>query len=266
MVRLLRLDCSNPATTRASLAMIFGVDPEEVERQCRGLDVASHPEDPSRSVIASLFGGPVPADELEVVYFHPTRVFPSRRSFSEGLLPLGSLVDVLWADLYDLVGEECDPAAWAEFRTWVERGDVPYPVSEPPNELARTDDALDALEQFRRAAGDVATQRARALYRRVMDYRERMRSPDRWGPGGFLIRAVALGEAAEVMSREQGHPLPIVEDIAAAFAARFHGDLLTAYLRVTRRYLVKFCDVRPAGSALEVAARYLCLAWKIHER
>jgi hypothetical protein len=64
---------------------------------------------PDGSFIEPLFGCPAPAGELETVYFHIARTFPSRRDLADSLLPLGATIDVLWSDLYNLVREECDP-------------------------------------------------------------------------------------------------------------------------------------------------------------
>jgi hypothetical protein len=225
---MLRLDCSSPTSTCASLSEIFGVAPEEVEHRCSTLDLEPYVEDPRRSFIAPLFDSTPPAQLV-----HATRAFPSRIGFAEGLLPLGLALEGIWADLYALVRDECPPSEWAGFRTWVE---TDHPINLP--------------------AGYVNAAQGKAAHL-VRLYRMKAGAKYQWGPFGFLVREVAL--RAPTPHRNYWANAPeIVEDICAAYEDRFGRDLEAIYLSATQPCLVKFYQLRDCGGILDIAAHYLC--------
>lgn len=214
---MIRLDCSSPSTTCSSLSQIFTVEVTEVERRCRTLDLEPFFDGPDRPVIEALFGSSLPVTGFDVVYFHATRVLPTRSAFSNGLVPLGRIVDDIWSDLYGLVRGECPPADWDQFRRSVE--------TDHPAHLANL-------------------------------YRMKTNAITLWGPFGFLIRDLALRPPSPVRDY-LSNPPEIVEDICTAYHETFGRNLVSEYLAATRRCLVKFYSPRSRLADLEVALEYL---------
>lgn len=61
-----------------------------------------------------------------VHYFHGTRVFGPARFRDEGILPLGQVLDRLWASLHTLVAEEVTESGWRRLRADIEAGAEVY--------------------------------------------------------------------------------------------------------------------------------------------
>lgn len=60
-------------------------------------------------------------------YFHGTRVLRPRAFLQDGILPLGAMLDQLWADLYSLCDSQVTPARWRTLRQELE-GETPSPL------------------------------------------------------------------------------------------------------------------------------------------
>jgi hypothetical protein len=207
------LDCSNPDTAGLSLARIFRTNRRTLESACRKL----HLDGSRRSLIPALFG-PAPAPSgFSVAYFHATRVLPTRAAFSSGLVPLGTIVDDIWSDLYSFVRAECSPAEWDRFRRSVET-DHPAPLANL--------------------------------------YRMKTNAITLWGPFGFLIRDVAF-QCPRPVRDYLSNPPEIVEDICTAYDETFGRNLVSEYLAATRPCFVKFYSPRSQRAVLEVAIEYL---------
>ncbi|WP_155544846.1 hypothetical protein [Amycolatopsis camponoti] len=57
-----------------------------------------------------------------VYYFHGTRIFDTTTFRKEGILPLGQMIDRLWASLYTLVADIVTDTEWRRLRADIEAG------------------------------------------------------------------------------------------------------------------------------------------------
>jgi hypothetical protein len=122
------LDCQDVETALASLADELAVGIDELRASLLAYDesrFADSSQDPyvrlPRELLEDL------SRDVETVsfdcayYFHGTRAIDSDSFYRDGILPLDSMIDRLWAELFELVRDERTAEEWEAFRSDVMR-------------------------------------------------------------------------------------------------------------------------------------------------
>jgi hypothetical protein len=122
------LDCETLETTLTSVAAAAGVPERELLDGLRRFDPARVDssadwyEAVPRAAIASI-GANIDSVRFDAICaFHGTRTLDPQRFLRHGILPLGTMIDRLWDDLFSIAGGQVTTAEWHAIRTAIETG------------------------------------------------------------------------------------------------------------------------------------------------
>jgi hypothetical protein len=217
---VIALDCYDVETALASLAEALAVDVEELRAALLAYDeprFTDYWDDPYARLPRELLEGL--GRDAETVsfdstfYFHGTRVIDPKGFSREGILPLGDMIDRLWATLFDLVRDSRTAKDWAAFRSGVER------------DAGGHDGVL---------------------------YRSKTGGRLHFGPYGVLVRETLLDPAATNSHDYLGCP-EIVQDIARCYQSAYDVDLEARFCAVSCPVIVKFQSTDVWAGALPTA-------------
>jgi hypothetical protein len=219
------LDCESPESTYASLANIFGMDEGRIRDLLLRFDIdeyfRANPRakiDSDELLLSVMAPSGVPPAYDSTCWFHLTRALPDT-TFEQGILPLGTQVNSIWASLFGLLEGSFPEAAWGDFRRSVE-----------------TDFS----------------------HRLADDYRLKTSRRHLWGPYAILIRDIAFDPESYGNHDYLGIP-EIVDDICACFRQYAGVNLREIYLRRTRPCVVKFIDGGIDREYVKSALKYVYL-------
>jgi hypothetical protein len=154
----------------------------------------------------------------EACYFHGTRVADPSRFLREGVRPLGSHADDLWAALYELVADVATISEWQALRESVEQGE------------SRADSGWY--------------------------YRNRIGSRDQHGPYAYVVRECHLKPEPNGWHDYLACPETVM-DIARCFEARSGVDLGARFRAATVPCIVKFRSDELKSGAICAASWYV---------
>lgn len=223
------LDCTNLDTTLTSVAAILGTNMAKLREAILAYEASrfeDRSEDPSEdpyarmpSEVVTALGSDVEAVEFDGAhYFHGTRVFEPDAILRSGLLPLNQMVEPIWAVLFELVQDVCDPVDWQVFRADLEAGGGGH------------DGWL-----YRTKTRDTASS---------------------FGPFAVLVRHVLFKSDAVGNHDYLGCP-EIVQDIARVFRSSFGVDLEERFREASKPVIVTFRSSSAWTGSLRAALWYV---------
>jgi hypothetical protein len=220
------LDCSNTDSAAASLAACAGVS---TERFLQALGAVAdeeiwETEDPNRALKGLMEQrlGERFAPPTAVRYFHGTRTIDPDRIQQEGLLPLGAIIDRIWATLRHVNGDTLDAQQWQTLRSMMEAGNVGHFAD------------LYALK-----TADTHMH---------------------GGPYGLLVRDELL-RPREINNTDYINAPEIIDDIAITASEQFGVDLSPAYRAASTSCIIAF-DVASDDLVAEItSACWYLRAW-----
>lgn len=147
------------------------------------------------------------SEEFDCVYwFHATRV-PLTTDFSQGILPLQEVIELIWDFLYSLVKTDISSETWNEFKKYMNS----------PKVSQRNDD----------------------FGVRVMVFQQRTKKNHLCGPYASLIKDYILSSSGESY-RKYLNKSEIIEDICICFDAIHNIDLKKKYQEHSKPCIVTF--------------------------
>jgi hypothetical protein len=220
------LNCESAVSIYQSIETTFGVDSDRLNAVFDSVaknhwHFDSAPDDDLTSALQQIAGTQHP---FEATYwFHLTRAKRDNR-FEAGLLPLGRVIDSVWAMLFELL-DEFPEDLWREFRAGVEGT---FPDDEPG----------------------------------VEDYRRKVHNEFHWGPYAYLIKEHVLRDyrSSRILTRYLEQP-EVVENICLNFKERHAVDLLALFRANTAPCIVRFSVDGSESKHLGAALRYIYYLW-----
>ena len=220
------LDCESVESTYSSLEMILSISKDKIRERLLSFDYENCDCEYGEKVFLKLFQPDFEKIRFDrTCWFHATRMFPNQSYAKNGILPLGSAIENIWENLFDLVKEAITLSEWDEFKASVEK--------------------------------DFPGQDAYA-------YRLKLEHDHLGGPFGFMSRDIIF-RSKEVGNHDYLAESEIVRDICRCFYQKFRVGLLKKYISNTKRCIVKFFAPEVKLDYLEGALYFLYLVERKEE-
>ena len=121
------LDCENIESINSSLERIMDISESEIRKFLLNLNIDQYYDTPRKypgtpdELLINLFEKRYKEHyKIDVTYwFHLTRTFESNR-FTEGILPTGGTIDLIWDSLFSLLDHKFGKKEWNKFREKLE--------------------------------------------------------------------------------------------------------------------------------------------------
>lgn len=218
------LDCSNLETARSSISIAVGADQANLTAILSTYDesrLAIGSEDPYKRMpreVCEVLGCDIERVAPNgAFFFHATRLLDPNAIAQQGIVPLGQIIDHIWASLFPLVSDVVSGNAWEEFRESIERGGGGY------------DGSL---------------------------YREKTRRTLHHGPMAFLVRDSILNSHL-AHNHDYLECPEIIQDIARCFEHAFAVHLEDRFIRASHPAIVKFRSRKVWTGSIRAALWYI---------